>query len=211
MKQLTVPHISIKDPQDRPELDRVLNALPKQAIAEAPWPAYPYKPAVQFVMGYQANYIFLKYFVAEKAIRAVANQVNGKVWEDSCVEFFISFEDAAYYNLEFNCMGTALIGYGPSKNERNRLPAPIVEQIITHAVITRQPAKNSVQWELTLCIPVTSFIHHQPLTLSGRQCRANFYKCGDLLPEPHFITWSGIDTAEPNFHVPASFGRLHFE
>lgn len=211
MKQLTVPHIAIKDPQDRQELDRVLNALPKQLIAEVPWPAYPYKPVVQFVMGYDGSYIFLKYFVTEKAIRAVANQVNGKVWEDSCVEFFISFDDAAYYNLEFNCMGTALVGYGPSKNERNMLPAPIVEQITTHAVITRQQAKKSVQWELTVCIPVTSFIHHQPLTLSGRQCRANFYKCGDQLPEPHFITWSAIDTPTPNFHVPASFAGLHFE
>lgn len=211
MKQLTVPHIAIKDPQDSQELARVLNALPKQVMAEVPWPAYPYKPAVEFVIAYQESHLFLKYFVTEKAIRAVASQVNGKVWEDSCVECFISFDDAAYYNLEFNCMGTALVGYGPSKNERNSLPAPIVEQITTHAVIARQPAKRSVQWELTTCIPVTSFIHHQPLTLSGRQCRANFYKCGDLLPDPHFITWSAIDTPTPNFHVPASFGSLHFE
>lgn len=203
--------MSIKDPQDIRELDRVLNALPKQLIAEAPWPAYPYKPAVEFMIGYHESYLFLKYFVAEKAIRAVANQVNGKVWEDSCVEFFISFDDVAYYNLEFNCMGTALIGYGPSKNERNMLPAPVVEQITTHTAITRQPAKQWAQWELTITIPVTSFIHHQPLTLSGRQCRANFYKCGDQLPEPHFVTWNPVDSATPNFHVPASFGSLRFE
>nr|WP_315814589.1 carbohydrate-binding family 9-like protein [Paraflavitalea speifideiaquila] len=115
MKQLTVQRIAIKDLQDMQELDLVLNTLPKQAIEEVPWPAYPYKPSVQFVMAYQENYLFLKYFVAEKAIRAVSNQVNGIVWEDSCVEFFIAFDEAAYYNLEFNCIGTTLIGFGPSK------------------------------------------------------------------------------------------------
>ncbi len=40
--------------------------------------------------------------------------------------------------LEFNCMGTTLVGYGPFKNERNSLPAPIVEQITTHLRIARQ-------------------------------------------------------------------------
>lgn len=211
MKQLTVQRITIKDLQDIQEQERLLNALPKQLIAEAPWKAYPYKPAVQFVMGYHDSYLFLKYFVAEKAIRAVSNQVNGIVWEDSCVEFFISFDNAAYYNLEFNCIGTTRVGFGPSKTERNLLSAPIVEQIATKASITRLPDSKAVQWELFLRIPLATFIHHQPLTLSGRQCRGNFYKCGDLLPEPHFVTWSGINTSEPNFHVPASFGQLHFE
>lgn len=211
MQHLTVRRIAIKDAQDMQEVDRVLNALSKQSIAEAPWPAYPYKPAVQFVIGYAAHHLFLKYFVAEKSIRAVSNQVNGMVWEDSCVEFFLAFDQAAYYNLEFNCIGTTRVGYGPSKTERNLLPAPIVEQVITRALIMRQPGGKAVHWELTICIPLSTFIHHQPLELAGRDCRANFYKCGDLLPEPHFISWSGIKSAEPNFHVPASFGHLHFE
>ena len=211
MKQLTIQRITIKDPQDMQEQERVLNALPKQAIAETPWQAYPYKPAVQFAIGCHENYLFLKYFVAEKAIRAVSNQVNGKVWEDSCVEFFISFDSTAYYNLEFNCIGTSLVGFGPSKQERNLLPAPIVEQIATKASISRLLNSKAVQWELFIRIPLTTFIHHQPLDLRGRQCRGNFYKCGDLLPEPHFVTWSGINTLEPNFHVPAGFGQLQFE
>lgn len=212
MKQLTVPKIAVKDPRDARELDRVLNALPRQAIAEVPWKAaYPYRPEVQFVMGYDKDHLYLKYYVQEKAIRAVSNQVNGKVWEDSCVEFFIAFDQSDYYNLEFNCIGTSLASFGPSKRERNHLPAPIVQQIHTRALINRLPGGQAVQWELAISIPLSTFIHHQPLELAGRDYRANFYKCGDLLPEPHFITWSGIETAEPNFHVPANFGHLHFE
>ncbi|MBO9562755.1 MAG: hypothetical protein J7621_08280 [Niastella sp.] len=210
MKQLSIPRLSIKDAQDITQQEQALNALPKQAIAETPWQSYPYKPMVHFAIGYHDKHIYLKYFVSEKDIRATTNQVNGKVWQDSCVEFFIGFDEAGYYNLEFNCIGTALIGYGPSKAERNMLPAHIVQQIITKTTIIRQP-DTAVQWELLLCIPVSVFIHHQSLALSGKQCRGNFYKCGDLLSEPHYVSWTQIDTPEPNFHVPKDFGYLQFK
>lgn len=211
MKQLTVQRIVINDPQHLHEQEHVLNSLSKQLIEEVPWQAYPYKPAVQFVIGYNESYLFLKYFVTEKAIRAVNNKVNSTVWEDSCVEFFIGFNDTGYYNFEFNCIGTSLAGYGPSKTQRKLLPEPVVEQITTRTLMKRFPGNKTVQWELTVSIPLTTFMHHQPLTLSGRKCRGNFYKCGDLLPEPHFVTWSGIQAATPNFHMPAYFGQLHFE
>ncbi|MDF2193428.1 carbohydrate-binding family 9-like protein [Paraflavitalea sp. CAU 1676] len=212
MKKLTINKLSLNNTQDIKAAGVALDALVKQPVAEAPWMAsYPYKPTVHFAMGHQADRLFLKYYVTEKAIRAVANQVNGKVWEDSCVEFFIAFDNNAYYNLEFNCIGTALIGFGPSKHERNMLPAPVVEQVAIHTSINRQPAAGTIHWELTIIIPLSIFLHHQPLTLSGKDCRANFYKCGDLLPDPHFVAWSGIDSSTPNFHVPASFGSLHFE
>ena len=211
MKQLTVPRISIAGPHSLDSAATLLNTLPKQSIDEIPWPAYPYKPAVQFVIVHDDNHLFLKYFVTEKAIRAVNTRVNSSVWEDSCVEFFISFDNAAYYNFEFNCMGITLVGYGPSKTQRNLLPETIVEQIATSSLINRLPENKTISWELTVRIPRTTFIHHQSITLSGLHCRANFYKCGDMLPEPHFITWSGIQTPTPDFHVPESFGQLHIE
>ena len=207
---LKVPRISIADPQDLDSVSMLLYTLPQQTIGEVPWPAYPYKPAVQFSIAHDDNNLFLKYTVTEKTIRAVNTQVNGSVWEDSCVEFFISLDDTAYYNFEFNCIGTALVGYGPSKTERSLLPEAVVEQLITRSVINRLH-DQSVHWELIVRIPSLLFIHHQPLTLSGLNARANFYKCGDLLPEPHFISWSGIQSPAPNFHVPESFGQLHIE
>ena len=41
--------------------------------------------------------------------------------------------------------------------------------------------------------------------------KGNFYKCGDMLSKPHFLSWNPIDTPSPDFHVPASFGLLTFE
>jgi hypothetical protein len=40
---------------------------------------------------------------------------------------------------------------------------------------------------------------------------ANFYKCGDETPEPHFLSWNPIDLPKPNFHVPQFFGQLELE
>jgi hypothetical protein len=47
--------------------------------------------------------------------------------------------------------------------------------------------------------------------LAGQKIRANFYKCGDKTPEPHFISWNPIDLPKPNFHVPQFFGLLELE
>lgn len=51
-------------------------------------------------------------------MRAVASGDNGRVWEDACVEFFVSPEgDDRYYNFECNCAGRLLI-QGGAVNER---------------------------------------------------------------------------------------------
>jgi hypothetical protein len=47
--------------------------------------------------------------------------------------------------------------------------------------------------------------------LKGKTCRANFYKCGDDLPEPHFLSWNNIIADKPDFHLPQYFGTLTFE
>jgi hypothetical protein len=211
MKQLTVPYIATANQQGLDPSENLLQLLPQHSMNETPWPAYPYKPAVQFTIAHDGSHIFLKYWVTEKAIRAVNSQPNSSVWEDSCVEFFISIDDTAYYNFEFNCMGIPLVGYGASKTQRSLLPEATVMKIATRSLINRLPGNNNLQWELTVRIPITTFIHHQPVTLSGLNGRANFYKCGDLLPEPHFVTWADIETPEPDFHRPAHFGQLHFE
>jgi hypothetical protein len=186
-----------------------LNSLERHAIDLVPWSSYPYKPEVSFSITYNDDHIFLKYYVEEKAIRASADHINGKVWEDTCVEFFISFDDTGYYNLEFNCIGSALAGFGKNRYDRQLLPEEVISRISTQSII-RKTSNNLVHWELSLAIPLDVFVNHSLSTIKGRQCRANFYKCGDLLPEPHFLSWSPINSDEPNFHLPQFFGTLYF-
>jgi len=36
----------------------------------------------------------------------------------------------------------------------------------------------------------------------GRLFKANFYKCGDELPLPHYLSWNPIYTETPDFYRP---------
>ena len=37
--------------------------------------------------------------------------------------------------------------------------------------------------------------------LDGMSIRANFYKCGDELQKPHFLSWNPIKIEKPDFIV----------
>jgi Carbohydrate-binding family 9 len=191
---------------------QALDSMETSFLQYAPWnDTYPYKPVVSFSIAYSQSAIYIKFNVEERSVRAATTEINGPVWEDSCVEFFISFDGKYYYNFEFNCTGTALVGYGSSKTERRLLPAPLIQTIGTYCLIRNKSGDENKYWELTLHIPMQVFLHSSIDSLKGRQCLANFYKCGDLLPEPHFICWKNVDSAEPNFHLLHCFGILDFK
>ena len=186
----------------------VLNQQNKHAIDCLNWPAFPYKPSVFFSMAYTNDALLLKYFVQEKFAIATVTNTNGDVYKDSCVEVFLSFDKKHYYNLEFNCKGVARVEYGRERKDRTFLPVDVVQQIKTVVSSTRQGAETA--WELTVVIPFTVFIYDAIDSLSGKTIRGNFYKCGDELPLPHFLSWSPIQSHEPDFHLPQFFGKIMF-
>ena len=185
-----------------------MDGLDRNPIAELNWPVFPYQPAVNFTIAYQEDYIFLKYNVSEKDIKTTYLVTNEPVYKDACVEFFIALEDdEKYYNFEFNCIGTCLAAYG-SKFERNFLPKQLIEKIQHRSSFKLKD--GLVHWELTLAIPRELFCHHSLSTFKGLTGRANFYKCGDDLPVPHFLSWNPIQTEDPDFHQPSYFGEIVF-
>lgn len=192
------------------EVSSAIDKLEKHSLEFAPWAAYTYKPEVAFAIAHSNDCIFLKYFVNEKFIKAAAGNINGAVWQDACVEFFISFDETGYYNLEFNCIGTALAGFGKGKKKRERIVEDLIRKIKYVACI-RNATFDTVHWELTVAIPVSVFVHHSITSLKGMACKANFYKCGDGLPQPHFLAWSNIEAPLPDFHLPQFFGEIVFE
>ncbi len=192
------------------QASELLAETEKHKIGNIPWRSFPYKPEVSFEIAHGADCFFLKYLVNEKNIRAVNSKINSEVYEDSCVEFFISFDNSGYYNLEFNCIGTNLTGFGKGRGNRERLPESILKKI-RYASLINNDRESGFHWELTLIIPFEIFIHHPFSSLKNKQCRANFYKCGDLLPEPHYVTWSNIESPKPDFHLPEFFGSLSFK
>lgn len=192
--------------------DNLLEKLEPQKIDNEPWPLPGKNPKVNFVAVYNDDALFLKYTVDEKYALAKYTQINDEVWQESCVEFFIRFDnDEAHYNFEFNCLGTPLVGYGFGR-DRTRFSPQIISKIETklHRIEAKE-ADELTHWTLTIRIPFTLFAKHNINSLKGIKAKGNFYKCGDELPEPKYLCWNNIELEKPNFHVPEFFGELVFE
>ena len=177
------------------------------------WPKeFPYCPKMEFGIAHTGEEFLIHYCVEEQSVRAVAQKDNDNVWEDSCAEFFISpAADGLYYNIECNCAGTLLLGVGEGRNNRQLATPAITRQIDRWASLGRTPfdtRNQPTRWELALRIPYTVFFRHNITSLDGLTLKGNFYKCGDKLPVPHFISWNPIGTPTPDFHCPQFFGKL---
>jgi hypothetical protein len=194
------------------DVSKLLDGGEKQYIDNLLWSITGYMPKVYFSMAYTSNSILLKYTVKEKSVKAVYQHINDPVYKDSCVEAFIAFNnDNRYYNLEFNCQGTALVAYGSEKNDRIYINEHLIEGISSyHFIIPAVEPDALIEWELTLNIPFTVFEHHHIISLNEQVAKVNFYKCGDDLPVPHFLSWNNILHPDPNFHLPEFFGEVKF-
>lgn len=184
-------------------------------IENVNWPAaYPYCPQMELGIAHTGNAILLHYRVKEQSVRAVAQQDQDHIWEDSCAEFFCSpMADGLYYNFECNCTGKLLMAVGAGRTDREQAAASVMQQIDRWASLGNTPfdtRKEETVWEIALRIPVTAFFRHNIKNLSGLRMTGNFYKCGDKLPVPHFISWNPITTDKPDFHRPEYFGMLEF-
>lgn len=210
---LKVPYIDFDTTRTLKEISETLDGLEQHAIDQVSWPSYPYTPEVHFSIAYTEDAILLKYFVQEDSVRICCHTTNGPVHKDSCVEFFISFADEAeYYNLEFNCIGVCSAAFGKSKSERELLPVECISKIrrVAQIKVFSEDDIQKINWQLTLMIPLDTFIYHNISHLRNENCRVNFYKCGDALPEPHFLSWKRLIADKPDFHLPQFFGKVQF-
>lgn len=193
-------------------LDLEIEALKLEVVN---WKEFPYKPAVSVQIAYNENELFLRYKVREQAIKAVITETNGAVWTDSCVEFFLSPDgNDEYYNLEMNCIGTTLLGFRKKGEPATHGTDEQITSIRRTSSLGNLPfaeEKVETSWEITIAIPWEAFFNHALKPLQGKKMRGNFYKCGDHLSVPHFVSWTKIKTDNPSFHVPESFGGLEFE
>jgi len=213
MKQLLIQKIVWEDPK----AEESALYLDKQTVSfhridTVNWKAYPYRPEALFRIAHTGEAILLDYRINESDIKAVCNQDGGRVWEDSCVEFFVSFSDECYYNIECNCIGKLLIGKGAGKEGRTPLPDALLKRVDRWASLGRLPIENrSGDWAVSLVIPKAVFYPDLSKTFDAIKAKGNFYKCGDCLPTPHFLSWNPIQNETPDFHRPEFFGELRFE
>ncbi|WP_319589525.1 carbohydrate-binding family 9-like protein [uncultured Draconibacterium sp.] len=176
--------------------------------------AFPYKPGIQFRIAHTGNEIWLKFYVQEKNILAQETEINGDVYKDSTVEFFISIDGKNYYNFEFNCIGTPHVGYGPGRGNRTPILPEVLKQIDIKSSLGNEPFEEKsgdFSWEMMICIPTQCFAFDKIEKLNGLKATANFYKCGDATSDPHFVSWNPVNTENPDYHRPEFFGQILFE
>lgn len=205
---------SVNDAQAVPQvLDN--EGVSFQKIDIVNWKEYPYHPEAAFRIAHTADSILIHYKVTEGSVRAKYGEDNGAVWTDSCMEFFsIPAGDGVYYNMECSCIGTFLVGTGAERNNRVHAPREVMEKVSRWSSLGRTPFEERIgecTWEVALVIPYTVFFKHRITSLDGQTIKANFYKCGDELQTPHFLSWNPINIEKPDFHRPDFFGSLEFE
>ena len=180
---------------------------------EAGW---PYKPLVEFRLWHTGDVLHLEYRVDEQAVRAVETRDGHDVYQDSCVEFFFQPlpDDPHYYNFEFNAIGTMVCSWRTGRMDPEDAPAEVLASVKretslkSHVGFEERPADGP--WSLRADIPVEALWRSGIRSFSGLRARGNFYKCGDALKVPHFVTFAPIDTARPDYHRPEFFTELEF-
>ena len=186
--------------------------IPFHQISVVNWESHSYCPEASFRIAHNGEVIFLNFRVNEADIKAVCKNDNGRIWEDSCVEFFISFDNKSYYNIECNCIGKILISKGAERRNRIPLPEDLLKRIDRWASLGNLPVENlSGYWEVSLIIPKEIFFPEITNTFNNIEAKGNFYKCGDRLQTPHYLSWNPIHTERPDFHRPEFFGQIIFE
>uniref|UniRef100_UPI0032179B6A carbohydrate-binding family 9-like protein n=1 Tax=uncultured Draconibacterium sp. TaxID=1573823 RepID=UPI0032179B6A len=216
MKNLFIKKLKCKKPIT---IEEAAHLLSTQTVAHPidvlNWEkAFPYKPDLKFRIGHIGDEVWLTYYVKEKNILAKETRINGNVYKDSTVEFFISVDGENYYNFEFNCIGTPHVAHGPGRGNRTFVTPEVVEKIQIKSTLGDQPFEEksgNFEWEMTIRIPVACFAFDTIKSLDGLKATANFYKCGDDTSEPHFVSWNPIGTENPDYHCPQFFGKVEFE
>lgn len=176
-------------------------------------------PPTQFKAAYDRDSIHVFFQVEDRYVRALTDQYQGPVYQDSCVEFFFSpgpTADQGYFNLEINCCGAALFEFHPSGKEQFiRIPESTFRHIgITSSLTGRinEEITTPLTWTAAFRLPVEILKEYTAVLPPGpgNVWRANFHKCADRTSHPHWLTWAPIHYPTPRFHLPQYFGFLKF-
>ena len=136
-----------------------------------------------------------------------------------------------------NCIGHGTFACGADRKNRIRFNDDIISLIRRSSSLGSSSIGQLVgetQWNVVIAIPLKLFSLNDAATspddalinlnevvkagnamtgtkLNGKTARANFYKCGDDMAVPHYISWNPIGCPRPDFHRPEYFGTLKFE
>ena len=180
-----------------------------------------HRPTTAAKLLYDRAALYLQFRVQDRYVRCVNAGFGHRVWEDSCVEWFVKPKSGkGYFNLELNCGGAFTCSYiedparTPSGFARStHMTADEARQIRVHASmpgVLAAEIPGPVLWSVSAALPLSVLeTYVGPLgDPSGQAWRGNFYKCADLSSHPHWGSWAPV--GEKDFHRPQDFGTLRF-
>ncbi len=180
---------------------------PTLTIEKYMWMENGYAPKVEVYLCHDGDRMLVSFKVFEDVVVARERRDNGKIWCDSCVEMFLRpfDDDDRYINFEFNPYGAAVMSIGAGREDRQALVFGYKDRL---KVV---PRHFDGGWSLAFEVPfgMLSEIYQREEKIGrGARISANFYKCGDETPYPHFGMWREVESDVPNFHLPEFFGEL---
>lgn len=184
-------------------------AIPQLDIDHQQW-LEPVDIAAHAQLCYSDDAFYVRMWAEEAEIRAEypATDLLANTYEDSCLEFFLSpvSGDSRYLNFEFNPNGAVGAQIGTTKTDRTRL-------VRTDDPYQASAVRTADGWEISYRVPFDFIRSFYPdfTVESGMELRGNFYKCGNLTVQKHYLSWNPIESDTPNFHMPEYFGVLVLE
>lgn len=180
-------------------------AVPAVPLHHAPW-LTPNAVRAWAQLCHNEDTLFLRMEAEEPEIRATLTGPLEQVCNDSCLEFFLAplADDSRYLNFECNPLGTLYLGFGAERATRVR---QIVQDTSMFHIC---PYTTDGGWGLTMEIPLSFLRLYFPTAALTGIAAANFYKCGDETPSPHYLAWAPLSCDHPDFHRRQDFGILRF-
>jgi len=159
---------------------------------------------------YDENALYVHQRCQEKNIRAELTGDLDMICNDSCMEFFFSpYEDnLQYINIEVNPNGAIYLGLYENRSNGIRW-VPTNAKVL----LDIRTARTEDGWEVFYRVPLSLIRLANPTFTfqSGRVIPANCFKCGDMTPQRHYITWNPMSSEKPDYHRPQDFGRMILE
>lgn len=188
-------------------------------LDEFPWETTDRPRSTTVRTLYDCEGLYLQYIVDSGRCVAETTELNGPVWEDSCVELFATVDPRRrphYFNFEVNCIGTFHLGFGADRDCRNLIDVDLADAIRVETSVegpTKAPSPDDDGWWVAVALPFETLAEFTGASLSpepGTVWRGNFHHL-DGQTKPEFAAWNPVDAPEPDFHRPADFGRFVFE
>ena len=185
----------------------IWDAVPVGAIDRFHWEgADAYRPKSCFQLCFvKGQGVHVRLWTDETQIRAVCQNRDDPVWEDSCLECFLEpVPGIGYLNVDMNPRGVYLAQWGAGREDR------VFTKTLTalSPAVAPLPQKNG--WGVSLFLPcaLLTALCGRPFDAAAGRYRFCCFKCGDKTKHPHWASFAPMGENPPGFHAPDRFATL---